>query len=398
MKKKPIIITLAVIILAFLVWFFFLKASPVVTTFSSEKPTTGHIAETVTATGTIQPVDTVAVGTQVSGTVQAIYADYNSVVKKGQLLCVLDQSLFVASVDQAKGNLAAAQSNLTYQNSNLSRQKQLFDVGAISRADYDNAVYAYNSAKANVNTQQASLATAEKNLSLSKIYSPIDGTVLSRNVSEGQTVAASFSTPTLFTIAKDLKKMQVQASVDEADVGNIKDSERVTFTVDAFLGETFEGSVQEIRLSPTTSSNVVTYTTIINAPNDSLQLKPGMTASIIIYTKEADNTLLIPAKAATYTPGTPAKDAPYSLVYASDTSALKDNERFVWVRKDAQLEQKRITIGLDDNTQLQVLSGLTTEDQVVTAEAQTSLKAAKAQADGSSPFMPHPPRRNSRKK
>lgn len=397
MKKKPIIITLAIVILAFLGWFFFLKPSPVVTTFTSENPYIGHIAETVTATGTIQPVDTVAVGTQVSGTVQAIYADYNSVVKKGQLLAVLDQSLFIASVDQAKGNLAAAESNLNYQTSNLSRQKQLFAVGAISQADYDNAVYTYNSAKASVSTQNASLATAEKNLSLSKIYSPIDGTVLSRNVSEGQTVAASFSTPTLFTIAKDLKKMQVQASVDEADVGNINDSERVTFTVDAFLGQTFEGRVQEIRLSPTTSSNVVTYTTIINAPNNDLKLKPGMTASIIIYTSEADSALLIPEKAASYSPSVPAPNAPYSLVKAADTSALKDNERFVWIRKDNQLVQKRITVGLDDNTKIQVLSGLATTDQVVTAEAETTVKEASA-AEGASPFMPHRPKRNTKKK
>lgn len=392
MKKKPIIITLALIGVAVLIWFFFLKPSPVVTTFSSETPHMGHIAETVTATGTIQPVDTVAVGTQVSGTVQAIYADYNSVVKKGQLLAELDQSLFVASVNQAKGNLAAAQSQLSYQNSNLTRQKKLFSVGAISQADYDNAQYEYNSARANVSTQKASLASAEKNLSLSRIYSPIDGTVLSRNVSEGQTVAASFSTPTLFTIAKDLKKMQVQASVDEADVGNIKDSERVTFTVDAFLGQTFDGTVQEIRLSPETSSNVVTYTTIINAPNDDLKLKPGMTASIIIYTKEADSALLIPSKAAAYTPAAPGKDALYTLVRASDTSALKDNERFVWIKKDNQLVQKRIIIGLDDNTQLEVLSGINPTDQVVTAEAQTSMKEA-IRSEGSSPFMPHRPGR-----
>jgi len=397
MKKKPIIITLTILILVLLIWFFFLKPSPVVTTFSTEKPYTGHIAETVTATGTIQPVDTVAVGTQVSGTVQAIYADYNSVVKKGQLLAVLDQSLFIASVDQAKGNLAAAQSNLNYQTSNLSRQKQLFAVGAISQADYDNAVYTYNSAKASVSTQRASLATAEKNLSLSKIYSPIDGTVLSRNVSEGQTVAASFSTPTLFTIAKDLKKMQVQAAVDEADVGGIKDSERVTFTVDAFLGQTFEGRVQEIRLSPATSSNVVTYTTIINAPNNDLKLKPGMTASIIIYTSEADDALLIPEKAASYSPATPAPDAYYTLVRAKDTSKLKDNERFVWIKKNNQLIQKRITTGLDDNTQIQVLSGLDSTDQVVTAEEQTTAKEARA-SEGASPFMPHRPNRNNKKK
>jgi len=397
MKKKPIIITLTVICLALLIWFFFLKPSPVVTTFASENPHIGHIAETVTATGTIQPVDTVAVGTQVSGTVQAIYADYNAVVKKGQLLAVLDQSLFIADVDQAKGNLAAAQSNLNYQTSNLARQKKLFEVGAISQAEYDNAQYEYNSAKANVSSQNASVASAEKNLSLSKIYSPIDGTVLSRNVSEGQTVAASFSTPTLFTIAKDLKKMQVQASVDEADVGNIQDSERVTFTVDAFLGQTFGGMVQEIRLSPTKTSNVVTYTTIINAPNDDLRLKPGMTASIIIYTREADSTLLIPAKAAAYIPSTPDKDANYTLVPASDTAALKDNERYVWIRKDNQLVQKRITIGLDDNTQLQVLSGLTATDKVVTAEEKTSVKQA-ASAEGSSPFMPKRPNRNKKKK
>ncbi|HEY0298242.1 MAG TPA: efflux RND transporter periplasmic adaptor subunit, partial [Arachidicoccus sp.] len=302
MKKRNIIILLIILIAAFAVWYFFFREKEKVTTYQMQKTRIGHIAETVTATGTVQPVDTVAVGTQVSGTIAKLYADFNSVVKKGQLLAQLDQTLFEASVQQAQGNLANAESQLTFQQTNYARQKQLYDVGAISKADFDNATYSLNSAKAQVEASEGNLKTAQKNLQLSTIYSPIDGTILSRNVSEGQTVAASFNTPTLFTIAKDLTKMQVLASVDQADVGNIKDSERATFTVDAFLNDEFEGKIDEIRLTPTTSSNVVTYSTIIDAPNKDLKLKPGMTANIVIYTREADSALLLPEKAVKYSP------------------------------------------------------------------------------------------------
>ncbi|ANI90460.1 efflux transporter periplasmic adaptor subunit [Arachidicoccus ginsenosidimutans] len=389
MKRKNIIILLIILLAAVSIWYFFFRTKAKVTTYQTEKVHIGHIAETVTATGTVQPVDTVAVGTQVSGTVAHLYADFNSVVKKGQLLAVLDQTLFQASVQQAQGNLANAQSQLNYQQQNYNRQKQLLDVGAISRADYDNAYASYQSAKAQVEASEGSLKSAQKNLQLSTIYSPIDGTVLSRNVSEGQTVAASFSTPTLFTIAKDLTKMQVLASVDQADVGNIKDSERATFTVDAFLNDKFEGKIKEIRLNPVTSSNVVTYSTIIDAPNKDLKLKPGMTTNIIIYTSEADSALLISEKAVKYTPNTTAIPKEDTLVSLNDTAQLANDERYVWVLQGHKIIQKKIKVGLDDNTKVQVLDGLTPHDIVITGESQVTAKEAETEA--SSPFMPHRP-------
>lgn len=397
MKRKTLFILLTILLVLVLCWYFLFRKKELVTTYSSQTPSIGHIAETVTATGTIQPVDTVAVGTQVSGTVQKIYVDYNSVVKKGQLLAVLDKTLFQASLDQAKGNLANQQSNLVYQKGNFERQSELYKVGAISKADYDNALFSLQSAKATVEAQSANVASAQKNFSLASIYSPIDGTILSRNVSEGQTVAASFSTPTLFTIAKDLKKMQVRASVDEADVGNIKVGERSTFTVDAFLNDIFNGSIEEIRLSPITSSNVVTYTTIIDAPNQDLKLKPGMTANIIIYTKEADSALIVPEKALKFNPTISNVPKDYTIIKDKDsTGKSAPNEGYVWIMKSKNLIQKKVITGLDDNTKVQILSGLSDKDTVITAESQISSNEASTQ-DAASPFMPKRPSRGKRK-
>ena len=284
------------------IWFWKFRAGESVIILEIEKPQYGTLSNSVTATGTVQPVDTVAVGSQVSGTIKGVFADFNSTVKKGQLLAQIDKSLFQAQVDQINANLQSAQSNLVYQKSNYERQSKLFDVGAISKADLETALYSYNSAKDNVNGIKAQLMSAQKNLSFTDIYSPIDGTVLSRSISEGQTVASSFNTPTLFSIAKDLTKMQVQASVDEADIGNVAKGQRVIFSVDAFPADTFSGIVKEIRLRSSVSSNVVTYTTIIDAPNDQMKLKPGMTANITIYTKELNNVLLISARALSFQP------------------------------------------------------------------------------------------------
>ncbi|WP_443947237.1 efflux RND transporter periplasmic adaptor subunit [Pedobacter sp. AW1-32] len=391
MKKKTIFIILGIAIVAFGIWYFMLRKKEQVIVLQTEKPTTGYISENVTATGKVQPVDTVAVGTQVSGTISKLYADFNSKVKKGQLLAELDKVLFEASVNQYKGNLASAQSQLVYQEGNFGRQSNLYKVGAISKADYDNALYTYNAAKASVNSIKAQLQSAEKNLSLASIYSPIDGTVLSRSVSEGTTVAASFSTPTIFSIAKDLTKMQVEASVDEADVGNITKGERATFTVDAFLNDTFNGTIQEIRLNPTISSNVVTYTTIINTSNNENKLKPGMTANITIYTQEVNNALLIPAKAIKYTPDS-ALAAKYKMTWINpEKKPAAATEAYVWVQKSAnELVQTKITIGLNDNTHIQVLSGLTANDAVITG-SQTMGKADAASQGQSSPFMPKRP-------
>ncbi|WP_300490542.1 efflux RND transporter periplasmic adaptor subunit, partial [Flavobacterium sp.] len=303
MKKSRLIIGIIIglLLIGGIAYFIFHKEENVIQ-LTTEKPHYGAISTSVSATGKIQPVDTVAVGTQVSGTIQKVFVDFNSVVKKGQLLAQIDQSLLLAQVQQITANLQQAKSNYNYQQSNFTRQTQLYNAGGISKADFEAAKNQYEVARDNVNSVSAQLRSIQKSLSFTTISSPIDGTVLSRKVSEGQTVAASLNTPTLFSIAKDLTKMQVQASVDEADVGNVKVGERASFSVDAFPGDVFTGTVIEVRLQPTISSNVVTYTTIINAPNDDLKLKPGMTANIVIYTKEIKNTLLVSAKAIAFQP------------------------------------------------------------------------------------------------
>ncbi|MFB6454244.1 efflux RND transporter periplasmic adaptor subunit [Chitinophaga sp. Hz27] len=404
-KYKRLIISIVVVVaVLLLIWFFFIRKTGPAVSFDTETPAYGHIATTVTATGTIQPVDTVAVGTQVSGTLKYLYADFNSKVKKGELLGQLDQSLFQASVDQFRGQLANAKSNLVFQQANFGRQEQLYKTGAISKADYDNSTYLLNAAKASVASTTAQLASAEKNLEFSNIYSPIDGVVLNRNVSVGQTVAASFNTPTLFVIAKDITKMQVQASVDEADIGNVKDSQRVSFTVDAYLDDVFAGHVQEIRLQPTVSSNVVTYTTIINASNDQMKLKPGMTANVTIYTAERDSALLVSVRALKFRPDSTTLGKKYVLLSAvrkhqqetpKDTNVVTSNAQkregdvnYVWVLRGDTLQQKRIRTGLNDNTHIEVLHGLDPGDMVITGQETGSTGAAPTAKGTSSPFLP----------
>jgi HlyD family secretion protein len=372
-------------------------------------------------------VDTVTVGAQVSGIIKTLFTDFNAKVKKGQLLAQLDKSLFLATVDQNKAQVASAQSQLIYQQANFGRQELLYKTGAISRADYDNATYTVNNAKAQLENAKAQLTSSEKNLSYTDIYSPMDGVVLTRSISVGQTVASSFNTPTLFTIAKDITKMQVQANVDEADIGNVQHGQRVTFTVDAFLDDVFQGSVEEIRLKPVTSANVVTYTTIINAPNDDQKLKPGMTANVTIYTKEIDNALLISAKALKFEPD-PSLAKKYAIVPDSSagrkehrrrpsgadsitgssklrkgdtsTTKVKDSSRVqaseiahVWVLVDStKLVQKKIRTGLNNDTQVQVLDGLSASDVVVTGVEQMTAAGAGAPA-ARSPFLPQRSRR-----
>jgi len=371
----------------------------------TEKVQYGSVATTITAIGTLQPVDTVAVGSQISGTIQKVYADFNSPVKKGQLLVQIDKSLTEAQVQQYTATLQAAKANVVYQKSNYDRQNKLYTVGAISKADLETATYQYSSAKDNVNSISAQLKTAQKNLSFTDIYSPIDGTVLSRSVSEGQTVAASLNTPTLFSIAKDLTKMQVQASVDEADIGNVKEGQRVTFSVDAFPTDTFAGAVKEIRLRSSVSANVVTYITIIDAPNPNMKLKPGMTANITIYTREEDHVLVIPAAALAFTPDS-LLIAKFHLTLEKPVkkqgtgrrqnkprqnidSGLQINKGLVWIKKDSvTIFSKPIMTGLDDKTAVQVVTGLQEGDEVITGYQKVQKKDAASAKAAKSPFMP----------
>lgn len=412
---KKILIAAVVVIALVLIWYLFIRKKTIPATVDAAKPTIGYIAQSVTATGKIEPVDTVTIGSQVSGIIKNLYVDFNSKVKKGELLAQLDKTLLQAALDQYKGNLQNAQSQVVYATNNFTRQSLLFKTDAISKADYDISLNTLNEAKAAVASSQAQVRSAQKNLSFADIYSPIDGVVLNRNISVGQTVAASFSTPTLFIIAKDITKMQVQANVDEADIGNVKAGNRATFTVDAFISDQFTGTVKDIRLHPSVSSNVVTYTTIINAANDDMKLKPGMTANIIIFTKEVNNAMLIPAKALSFAPDssllesyqivgrvsnkrkqkrTAANGANIQNVSAHATNSRNDTtggtktKALVWLLQGKKLVQKRIEIGLNDNTNVEVLGGLKADDLVVTDISAGTGASASATGSTGSPFMP----------
>ncbi len=392
------LIVVSVIIGLWLIWSFAFKKKERALVLPTEKPVYGYISQNVTATGTIQPLDTVSVGTQVSGTISVLNADFNSVVKKGQLLAQIDKSLLQAVVDQNRATLATQRSQLSYTQSNYERQKLLYSTGSISKADYETALNNYNAAVAGVANSEAQLRSSEKNLSYADIYSPIDGVVLSRSISIGQTVAASFSTPTLFVIAKDITKMQVQAAIDEADIGNVKKGQRASFTVDAYIDDSFKGTVADVRLHPKVSSNVVTYTTIINAPNEDMKLKPGMTANIVVYTREVKHALLVSSKALNFQPDstlskqfkfkpvTSAKPSNNIGGNAADTSGkIKAKTGYVWLRKGSDLIQTQVKIGLDDNTHAEILDGLSTGDDVV------SSLPIPAAAPASSSILPPPP-------
>jgi HlyD family secretion protein len=388
-SKKTIIIVISTIILSGLIWYFFLRTTEQPLVLTTEKPTIGKISTNVTATGTIQPVDTVTVGTQVSGTISALYADFNSNVKKGQLLAELDKTLIQADVDKAKASLAQAKSNENYQSATFERQQKLYDSGSISKAEYELALNNYQVAKTSVTNAEAQLRSNQRNLSFTSIYSPIDGVVLGRSVNIGQTVAASFNTPTIFTIAKDITKMQVEAKVDEADIGTVEKGQRSTFTVDAFIDDTFNGTVKDIRLQPSISANVVTYSTLIDAPNDDKKLKPGMTASIIIYTKELEGATLISAKALNYQPNA-ALAGQFQIVPLADINTQITDEGTVWVVDGNKIVQKRVKTGLNNNTHVEVLSGVTSNDVIVTG---TQTQFAAVQEAASSPFLPKRPTR-----
>lgn len=406
MKKRSIILIALLILVAVAAAIYFRNNNkPRHVDLQTTKAQYGYIGKSVTATGTIQPVDTVIVGAQVSGVVKAVYADFNNTVKKGQLLAKVDPSIVSAQIEQAKATLANAQSNLEYQVNNFNRQQQLFDLGAISKADYQLALNQYNIAKAVVNNASAQVKLSQRNLYYTNIYSPITGVVLNKNISAGQTIASSFSAPTLFVIAKDLSKIQVNANVDEADIGGVKAGQHVSFTVDAFPDELFSGTVQKIYLHPYVSANVVTYPTLITIDNRQMKLRPGMTASITIYTQEDSNALLIPAKALRFKPDSSIL-IKYVLIKAerrehsqleknasrADSSARGNNKNnrwtpaFVWIKSGDTLIQKKVWTGMNDGTSAQVVKGLKTGEEVVTGvNGNDNATATNAQR---SPFMP----------
>ena len=327
--------------------------------FKEEKVALKTLQNSVTATGTIEAVTSVTVGTQVSGIVNKLYVDYNSQVKKGQVIAELDKTNLLSELNTAKANLASAQSSLNYQAANMERYKTLYKKGLVSADEYENALLTYRQAKEQVASSKENVQRAQTNLGYATITSPIDGTVISKSVEEGQTVAASFNTPELFTIAKDLTNMQVVANVDEADIGGVKEGNRVTFTVDAYPDDTFEGTVKQVRLEATTTNNLVTYEVVISAPNADLKLKPGLTANVTIYTQERSGVLAVANKALRFTPTKETVGKDMKIVDCKGKNK-------VWTLNDKTLTAHPVTIGQTDGINTEITKGLKQGDKIVT--------------------------------
>ena len=327
--------------------------------FKQEKVATHTLQNSITATGTIEAVTSVTVGTQVSGIVNKLYVDYNSVVKKGQVIAELDKTNLISELNTAKANLASTESNLSYQSANMKRYQTLYKKGLVSADEYENALLAYRQAKEQVVSSRENVQKAQTNLGYATITSPIDGTVISKSVEEGQTVAASFITPELFTIAKDLKNMQVIANVDEADIGGVAVGNRVNFTVDAYPDDTFEGVVKQVRLEATTTNNVVTYEVVISAPNADLKLKPGLTANVTIFTKEQADILSVANKALRFTPTKETVGKDMKIVDCKGKNK-------VWTLNGNTLTAHSVNIGQSDAMHTQIISGIKAGQSVVT--------------------------------
>lgn len=397
-KKKKLIICISVaiaIIAAVTIFMRSNKRQPITIIYETAKVERATISNSVTATGTIEPVNKVEVGTQVSGIISKIYVDYNSIVKKGQVIAELDKINLESELASAKANLASSKSELDYQETNYKRIKALHDRGFISDDDFDIADLSYKKAKEAYLVQLQTVQKAQTNLGYATITSPIDGVVLSKDVEEGQTVAASFSTPTLFTIARDLTDMQVVANVDEADIGNVRDGQRVTFTVDAFPDDTFEGRVKQVRQQGEEESNVVTYEVVISAPNNDLKLKPQLTANVNIYTEEIENVVSVPAKALRFSP---------SKEMMNDGEKIKDCNATnkLWIKEANILKAYPVKTGITNGIRTQILEGVKEGTAVITnAKAKGGTDEDNISEQNSqerSPFSPGPPERDKKQK
>ena len=391
-KKKTLVIAAVAAIATLAVWLLSGGKKEEKITFDTAAVAPANIMNSITATGTIEPVTSVTVGTQVSGIVSKLFVDYNSVVKKGQVIAELDKTNLMSQLNTAKTQLATAQSQLNYQTANYKRYKTLFEKGLVAADDFDNAKLSYTQAKEQVASAKEEVQRAQTNLGYATITSPIDGVVLSKSVEEGQTVAASFSTPELFTIAQDLTNMQVVADVDEADIGDVKEGERVTFTVDAYPDDTFEGEVKQVRQEATTTNNVVTYEVVISAPNADLKLKPGLTANVTIYTAERKGVLSVPSKALRFTP----QKETVGKMKIVDVANAKNK---VWTIDGNSIVAHKVNIGMTDGTNTQIVGGIAEGTKVVTGlnvMGGEEEKPMEAQGE-SSPFAPGPPGKNKKK-
>jgi HlyD family secretion protein len=359
-KKKIIIITISIVAVIIALFVIFSPKKDNLVSLEKMKVNKENISTLITATGTVKPINQVEVGTQVSGIIKKLYVDFNSVVKKGQLLAEIDKEMLDNELKAMKSNLDAAKIEFNYQKLNYNRQKELHNKQLISDAEFEQAEYNYDKSKTNYEMVQSNYTKVKTNIAYATIYSPIDGVVLKRAVEEGQTVAASFNTPTLFTIAQDLSKMQIVASVDEADIGDIKNGQKVDFSVDAYPDEIFEGKVQQVRLNATTTTNVVTYEVIIDAPNQNLKLKPGLTASVNIYTNEKKDVLGIPSKALSFKPDATLLGKKWTIQQPKDKK-----KKYVWIAQGNILKTKEIQIGINNGSRAEVIGGLKQGEEIV---------------------------------
>ncbi|KIP57103.1 MAG: efflux RND transporter periplasmic adaptor subunit [Prevotella pectinovora] len=373
-------------VLAIATWMFSGGKKEQAVTFDTAKVELANIKNSVTATGSVEPVTSVTVGTQVSGIISRLYVDYNTVVKKGQIIAELDKTNLISELNTAKANLSSAQSSLNYESANYKRYATLFKKGLVSADEYESAKLNFEKAKDQVAQSREMVQKAQTNLSYAIITSPIDGVVISKSVEEGQTVAASYATPELFTIAKDLKDMQVVANVDEADIGDVKEGERVSFTVDAYPNDTFEGVVKQVRQEATTTNNVVTYEVVISAPNSELKLKPGLTANVTIYTAERQNVLCVSTKALRFTPT-------QDLIKGCKIVDCKGKNK-VWTREGNTFKAHAVQIGMSDGIHTEILSGVSKGLEIITdAKAANGNDDEQAENNSeSSPFAPKGPR------
>lgn len=386
--KKNNIMTLTTLLLATAMWSGCEKKSEF--TYKTAEAVVQDITTSVTATGTIEPVTSVTVGTQVSGIVSKLYVDYNSIVKAGDVIAELDRTNLMSELSSAKASLNSAQSELDYQKANHERYKTLHEKGLISANEYEQVRLSFIKAQQTLTNHKENVKKAQTNLGYATITSPIDGVVLSKAVEEGQTVASSFNTPTLFTIAKDLTDMRVIANVDEADIGEVKEGQRVTFTVDAFPEDTFQGFVSQVRQEAAAESNVVTYEVVISAPNEDLKLKPGLTANVNIFTLEMKDILTIPNKALRFTPNE-------AMLSEGETIQNAEGKTKVWVKEGSVLKAIPVKTGLTNGTLTQVFEGLAPGTEIIT-EIQVVMPEGEQKQMNTNPFMPQPRNRNQNQK
>lgn len=393
-RKKIIILSVAAVAVIVIVWAIFgRKSSSNSYYIETATAARGDVSNSVTATGSIEPVTQVEVGTQVSGIIDKLYADYNSVVTKGQLITEMDKVTLQSELTSQQATYDGAKAEYEYQQKNYLRNQALHEKQLISDTEFEESTYNYAKAKSAYESSEANLAKAKRNLAYATITSPIDGVVISRAVEEGQTVAAGFETPTLFTIAADLTQMQVIADVDEADIGGVKEGQRVEFTVDAYPNDTFEGTVTQVRLEATEESNVITYEVVISAHNPDLKLKPGLTANVTIYIAERRNVVNIPVKALRFVPDPPSSKAPAPEQTPQPQAPDNDSLKTVWVQEGQEWKPRQVKVGMDNGVNVEICSGLN-EGEVVAVDRKSNAGMTEAQLSGNqeeSPFMPKPP-------